>query len=44
MRFEKLKGQPRGNPLTKPLMQMHDAVFAKMRAPARRDDVPGAQV
>ena len=44
MRFEKLKGQLRGNPLTKPLMQMQDAVFAKMRAPARRDDVPGAQV
>jgi len=41
MRFEKLKGQLRQNPLTRPLMQMQDTVFGKMRAPSRRTDVPG---
>ncbi len=44
MRFEKLKGQLRDNPLTKPFMQMQEAVMGKMRAPSPRDDVPGAQL
>ena len=43
MQFEKLKGHLRENPLTKPFMQMQEAVFGKMRAPQRRTDVPGAQ-
>lgn len=43
MRFEKLKGQLRDNPLTKPFMQMQEAVMGRMRAPTRRDDVPGTQ-
>ncbi len=43
MRFEKLKGQLRDNPLTKPFMQMQDAVMGRMRAPSPRTDVPGAQ-
>ena len=43
MQFEKLKGQLRGNPLTKPLMQLHDGLFSKLKAPTRRDDVPGMQ-
>ena len=43
MRFEKLKGQLRENPLTKPFMQMQEAVMGRMRAPTRRDDVPGTQ-
>lgn len=44
MRFEKLKGQLKDNPLTKPFMQMQDAVMGRLKAPAPRDDVPGAQV
>ncbi len=44
MQFEKLKGQLRENPMTKPFMQMQDAVFGKLRAPKRPNDVPGAQV
>ncbi|MEO0917139.1 MAG: COQ9 family protein [Pseudomonadota bacterium] len=44
MRFEKLKGQLKDNPLTKPFMQMQEAVMGRMKAPAPRDDVPGAQV
>ena len=41
MRFEKLKGQLRENPLTRPLMQAQDALFNRMRAPSRPTDVPG---
>lgn len=41
MRFEKLKGQLRDNPLTRPLMQAQDALFSRMRAPSKRTDVPG---
>ena len=41
MRFEKLKGQLRDNPMTRPLMQVQDAVFGRMRAPSRPEDVPG---
>ncbi|MEM7752753.1 MAG: COQ9 family protein, partial [Pseudomonadota bacterium] len=44
MRFEKIKGQLRDNPLTKPFMQMQEAVMGKITAPTRRDDVPGAQL
>ncbi|MCG6885457.1 MAG: COQ9 family protein [Silicimonas sp.] len=44
MQFEKLKGQMRENPLTRPFMRMQDAVMEKMRAPQPRGDVPGAQV
>ncbi|MEO1025528.1 MAG: COQ9 family protein [Pseudomonadota bacterium] len=43
MRFEKLKGQLRGNPLTKPLMDMQQAFWSRMRAPGTRTDVPGVQ-
>lgn len=43
MRIEKLKGKLRENPMSKPLMQMQDAFFAKMRAPkAATDDLPGS--
>lgn len=41
MQFEKLKGQLKSNPLTKPFMQMQDAVLGKMKAPSPRTDVPG---
>ncbi|MEM9425653.1 MAG: COQ9 family protein [Pseudomonadota bacterium] len=44
MRFEKLKGQLRDNPLTKPFMQVQEAVMGRIHAPKRRDDVPGAQL
>lgn len=43
MRFEKLKGQLRDNPLTKPMMQMQSAFWGRMRAPGARNDVPGTQ-
>lgn len=42
MRFEKLKSQLRENPLTKPFMQMQEAVMGRMRAPSEGTDVPGA--
>jgi ubiquinone biosynthesis protein COQ9 len=42
MRFEKLKSQLRENPLTRPLMQMQDTIFGRMRAPTRPTDVPGS--
>lgn len=42
MRFEKLKGQLRENPLTRPLMRIQDSIFGKMRAPSRPSDVPGS--
>lgn len=41
MKFEKLKGQLRENPLTKPLMEMQEAFMAKMRPPSAPSDVPG---
>ena len=41
MKFEKLKGQLRDNPLTKPLMEMQEAFLSKMRAPSKPTDVPG---
>lgn len=44
MRFEKMKGQLRDNPLTKPFMQMQEKIMGKFSAPGHRDDVPGAQV
>lgn len=43
MRFEKLKGQLKDNPLTKPFMSMQEAVMGKMRAPTPPNDVPGTQ-
>ena len=43
MQFETLKGKMRDNPLTRPFMQMQDAVMGKVRAPQPRSDVPGAQ-
>ena len=43
MRIEKLKGKLRENPVSKPLMQLQDAFFSKMRAPkAAPDDLPGS--
>lgn len=43
MRIEQLKGKLRDNPVSKPLMQLQDAFFAKMRAPkAAPDDLPGS--
>ncbi|MEM6385900.1 MAG: COQ9 family protein [Pseudomonadota bacterium] len=44
MRFEKLKSQLKDNPLTKPFMQMQEAVMGRMKAPGPRDDVPGARL
>lgn len=44
MRFEKIKGQLRENPLTKPFMQMQEKIMGKISAPRHRDDVPGAQL
>ena len=42
MRIEKMKGKLRENPISKPLMQLQDALFGKMRAPSSsRDDLPG---
>lgn len=41
MRFEKLKGQLRDNPLTKPLMELQEAFFGRLRAPSPTRDVPG---
>lgn len=43
MQFEKLKGQLRDNPLTKPLMEMQEAFFGRLRAPVSPVDVPGRQ-
>lgn len=43
MRIEKMKGKLRDNPISKPLMQLQDAFFSKMRAPgAPPDDLPGS--
>lgn len=41
MRFEKLKGRLRDNPLTKPLMDIQEAFLSRMRAPTKPRDVPG---
>lgn len=41
MRFEKLKGQLRENPLTKPLMELQESFFGRLRAPSPTRDVPG---
>jgi len=41
MRFEKLKGQLRGNPVTKPLMDLQEALWGRIRAPRKPTDVPG---
>lgn len=41
MRFEKLKGQLRDNPMTKPFMDMQAAVWSRMKAPSSKRDVPG---
>lgn len=42
MRIEKMKGKLRDNPISKPLMQLQDAFFSKMRAPkGAPDDLPG---
>ncbi len=43
MQFEKLKGQLRDNPLTKPLMEIQEAFFGRLRAPVSPVDVPGRQ-
>lgn len=43
MKFEQLKGQLQKNPLTKPLMEMHQAFWSRMRAPGTRSDLPGTQ-
>lgn len=44
MQFEKVKGQLRQNPLTKPLMDVQNALFSKLRAPRRPSDVPGSEI
>ncbi|MCV6595394.1 MAG: COQ9 family protein [Silicimonas sp.] len=43
MSLEKLKGQMRSNPLTRPLMNIEAALMGKMRAPGGQDtsDLPG---
>lgn len=43
MRIEKMKGKLRENPISKPLMQLQEAFFSKMRAPkGAPDDLPGS--
>ncbi len=43
MRIEKMKGKLRENPISKPLMQLQEAFFSKMRAPkGTPDDLPGS--
>jgi ubiquinone biosynthesis protein COQ9 len=43
MRIEKMKSKLRENPLSKPLMQIQDAFFSKMRAAGSApDDLPGS--
>ncbi|CAN0589751.1 unnamed protein product [Ectocarpus sp. 12 AP-2014] len=43
MRIEKMKGKLRENPISKPLMQLQDAFFSKLRAPkGAPDDLPGS--
>lgn len=43
MRVEKMKGQLRENPLTKPLVAMQDSIFRRIRMPdaSRLGDLPG---
>ena len=43
MRFETLKGQLRDNPVTKPLMDLQEMFWSRMRAPQTPTDVPGFQ-
>lgn len=44
MRIEKVKGQLRDNPLTKPVMSLQEAVMGMVRAPSQPENVPGTQV
>ena len=41
MQVEKLKGQLRANPLTKPLMDLQASFFSRMHPPKTPEDVPG---
>lgn len=41
MQIETLKGKMRENPLTKPVMEVHAALFSKIRRPSKPVDVPG---
>jgi len=41
MQIETVKGALRANPLTKGLMSGVDGLFAKVKAPVQRDDLPG---
>ena len=41
MQIEKVKGQLRANPLTKGFAAAADAVFGMVKAPQKRDDLPG---
>ncbi len=42
MQIEKMKGQLRENPLTKPLMDLQESFLSRMRSPrAASDDLPG---
>ena len=41
MQFEKIKSDLRSNPLTKPVMEFQDALFARFKAPSNANDLPG---
>ena len=41
MQVEKMKGQLRANPLTKPLMDLQASFFSRMHPPKAPEDVPG---
>lgn len=41
MQFEKAKGAARKNPILSPLMSMAGSVFAGVKAPVERNDLPG---
>ena len=41
MQVEKMKGQLRANPLTKPLMDLQASFFSRMHPPKASEDVPG---
>ncbi|SPF77697.1 COQ9 family protein [Pseudoprimorskyibacter insulae] len=43
MQFEKVKGQMRSNPLSKPFVSMAERLLSPLRAPQSTNDVPGRQ-
>lgn len=41
MQVEKVKGQLRSNPLTKPIMDLQASLMGRVKAPSKTSDVPG---